>query len=207
VKSDEVLIRALAAGDLPPLDAFRCSTGTPWENTVEAQIRGPLPQRYLASPPRFDGRMLIGAGGEGNDLVIGAHHIEPTLEPDVGYTEVVAITPGTHSCVSRKAAAGSGDPISPKRSPAESAPPPGWTLTACPGFKVNFDSTLIRHPLRPNPIRRQQQSRDFEQPATAERATARPGPPLRLRLPTAAYRVDYSEAARGGTLERLFRRG
>jgi hypothetical protein len=56
VKSDEVLIRALAAGDLPPLDAFRCSTGTPWEDMVEAQIRGPLPQRYLAAPPRFDGR-------------------------------------------------------------------------------------------------------------------------------------------------------
>lgn len=92
MKSDEVLIRALAAGDLPPLDAFRCSTGTPWEDAVEAQIRGPLPQRYLASPPRFDGRMLIGAGGDGSVLVIGAHHIEPTLEPDVGYTEVVAVS-------------------------------------------------------------------------------------------------------------------
>lgn len=92
MKSDEVLIRALTAGDLPPLDAFRCSTGTPWEDAVEAQIRGPLPQRYLASPPRFDGRMLIGAGGNGNVLVIGAHHIEPTLEPDVGYTEVVAVS-------------------------------------------------------------------------------------------------------------------
>jgi hypothetical protein len=92
VKSDEVLIRALAAGDLPALDAFRCSTETPWEDTVEAQIRSPLPQRYLASPPRFDGRMLIGAGQDGEILVIGAHHIEPTLEPDVGYTEVVAVS-------------------------------------------------------------------------------------------------------------------
>jgi hypothetical protein len=92
VKSDEVLIRALAAGDLPLLEAFRCSTGTTWEDAVEAQIRGPLPQRYLASPPRFDGRMLIGADGDGNILVIGAHHIEPTLEPDVGYTEVVAVS-------------------------------------------------------------------------------------------------------------------
>lgn len=92
MKSDEVLIRALAAGDLPSLDAFRCSTGTPWEDAVEAQIRAPLPQRYLASPPRFDGRMLIGAGGDENVLVIGAHHIEPTLEPDVGYTEVVAVS-------------------------------------------------------------------------------------------------------------------
>ena len=92
MKSDEVLIRALTAGDLPLLDAFRCSTGTPWEDAVEAQTRGPLPRRYLASPPRFDGRMLIGAGRDGNALVIGAHHIEPTLEPDVGYTEVVAVS-------------------------------------------------------------------------------------------------------------------
>ncbi len=75
MKSDEVLIRALAAGDLPLLDAFRCSTGTPWEDAVEAQIRGPLPQRYLASLPRFDGRMLIGAGGDGNVLVIGAQQM------------------------------------------------------------------------------------------------------------------------------------
>ncbi len=92
MKSDEVLIRALAAGDLPLLDAFRCSTGAPWEDAVEAQTRGPLPRRYLASPPRFDGRMLIGAGPDGNVLVIGAHHIEPALEPDVGYTEVVAVS-------------------------------------------------------------------------------------------------------------------
>ena len=92
MKSDEVLIRALAAGDLPVLDAFRCSAGTPWEDTVEAQIRGPLPRRYLASPPRFDGRMLIGAGRDGNVLVVGTHHIEPTLESDVGYTEAVAVS-------------------------------------------------------------------------------------------------------------------
>ena len=35
---------------------------------------------------------LIGAGPDGNVLVIGAHHIEPALEPDVGYTEVVAVS-------------------------------------------------------------------------------------------------------------------
>lgn len=52
----------------------------------------PLPRRYLASPPRFDGRMLIGTGPGGNVLVVGAHHIEPALEPDVGYTEVVAVS-------------------------------------------------------------------------------------------------------------------
>jgi len=92
VKSGGVLIRALTAEDLPSLDSFRCSAGTPWEDAVEAQIRGPLPRRYLASPPRFDGRMLIGAGRGGDILVIGAHHIEPTLEPDVGYTEVVAVS-------------------------------------------------------------------------------------------------------------------
>lgn len=92
MKSDEVLIRALVAGDLPLLDAFRCSTGTTWEDAVEAQTRGPLPRRYLASPPRFDGRMLIGTNRAGDILAIGAHHIEPTLEPDVGYTEVVAVS-------------------------------------------------------------------------------------------------------------------
>jgi hypothetical protein len=92
VKSDEVLIRALAAADLPRLGDFRCSAGTPWEDAVEEQIRAPLPRRYLASPPRFDGRMLIGVGRDGDVLVIGAHHIEPTLEPDVGYTEVVAVS-------------------------------------------------------------------------------------------------------------------
>jgi hypothetical protein len=51
-----------------------------------------LPRRYLASPPRFDGRMLIGTDPSGDVLVVGAHHIEPTLEPDVGYTEVVAVS-------------------------------------------------------------------------------------------------------------------
>lgn len=92
MKPAEVRIRALAASDLESLAVFRCSAGEPWEATVEEQIRGPLPQRYLASPPRFDGRMLLGTGRGGHPLVVGAHHIEPTLEPDVGYTEVVAVS-------------------------------------------------------------------------------------------------------------------
>lgn len=92
MKADEVLIRGLTADDLSSLDALRCSAGTPWEDAVEAQIRGPLPRRYLASPPHFDGRMLIGTSRGGDVLVIGAHHIEPTFEPDVGYTEVVAVS-------------------------------------------------------------------------------------------------------------------
>lgn len=45
MKADEVLIRAITAGDLLPLDAFRCSAGASWEDAVEAQIRGPLPAR------------------------------------------------------------------------------------------------------------------------------------------------------------------
>lgn len=92
MKSGEVLIRALTADDLPSLGAFRCSAGTPWEDSVETQVRGPLPRRYLASPPRFDGKMLVGVDRGGDILVIDAHHIEPTLEPDVGYTEVVAVS-------------------------------------------------------------------------------------------------------------------
>lgn len=91
MKFDEVLIRALTAADLPALAAFRCTDGEPFEDVVEQQIRDPLPLRYLASPPRFDGRMLIGAGPDGQILVVGAHHIEPTLVPDVGYTEVIAV--------------------------------------------------------------------------------------------------------------------
>jgi hypothetical protein len=35
--------------------------------------------------------MLVGAGRDGGILVVGAHHIEPTLVPDVGYTEVIAV--------------------------------------------------------------------------------------------------------------------
>lgn len=92
MRPDEVLIRALKADDLPSLAAYRCSRGASWEEVVEGQIRGPLPRRYLASPPRFDGRMLIGIDPGKGILVVGAHHIEPTLEPDVGYTEVVAVS-------------------------------------------------------------------------------------------------------------------
>jgi hypothetical protein len=91
VRSDEVLIRALTAADLPVLGAFRCSDGEPFEDSVQEQIRDPLPLRYLASPPRFDGRMLLGTDADGRILVVGAHHIEPTLVPDVGYTEVIAV--------------------------------------------------------------------------------------------------------------------
>lgn len=36
--------------------------------------------------------MLIGARPDGRILVVGAHHIEPTFVPDVGYTEVIAVT-------------------------------------------------------------------------------------------------------------------
>jgi hypothetical protein len=92
VKADEVRLRALAEGDLGDLEVFACSAGEPWEDSVEAQVRGPLPRRYLGSPPRFDGRFLLGFGAEGELLVIGAHHVEPTLFPDVGYIEVVAVS-------------------------------------------------------------------------------------------------------------------
>lgn len=84
-------VRALAAADLEALGAFRCSTGVSWEEAVEQQVRGPLPRRYLASPPRFDGRMLLAYARDGAILAVGAHHIEPTLVPEVGYTEVVAV--------------------------------------------------------------------------------------------------------------------
>jgi hypothetical protein len=65
--------------------------GEPWENLVEEQIRGSLPLRYLDTPPYFDGRMLLGFGPGGDLLIVGAHHIEPSMVPDVGYTEVIAV--------------------------------------------------------------------------------------------------------------------
>jgi hypothetical protein len=92
VKAAEVRIGALVATDLGTLAAFRCSAGDPWEAMIEEQLRGPLPHRYLASPPRFDGRMLLGTDPDGELLVLGAHRIEPTLVPDVGYTEVIAVS-------------------------------------------------------------------------------------------------------------------
>lgn len=58
---------------------------------MQAQVRGPLPRRYLASPPMFDGRMILGLDDAARVLVVGAHHIEPTRLPDVGYTEVIAV--------------------------------------------------------------------------------------------------------------------
>lgn len=84
-------VRAVRAHDLEQLAGFRCSTGEPWEDLVETQIRGPLPRRYLAATPRWDGRMLVVHDEAGALLAVGAHHIEPTLVPDVGYTEVIAV--------------------------------------------------------------------------------------------------------------------
>lgn len=86
MKGEQLRVRAIRAGDLDRLAGFRCSTGEPWEELVETQIRGPLPRRYLAVPPRFDGRMLVVTGLGDALLAVGAHRIEPTLVPDVGYT-------------------------------------------------------------------------------------------------------------------------
>lgn len=90
MRLDEIRIRPVAVTDLADLADFRCSTGEAWQQEVEEQVQGPLARRYLMSPPRFDGRMLVGEATGGEILVVGAHHIEPTLEPDVGYVEVVA---------------------------------------------------------------------------------------------------------------------
>jgi hypothetical protein len=91
VKAADLQIRGLRPGDREPLGRFTCSTGEPWEDLVEEQIRDPLPLRYLDTPPHFDGRMLLGFGLAGDLLVVGAHHIEPSMVPDVGYTEVIAV--------------------------------------------------------------------------------------------------------------------
>lgn len=87
----DVRVRHVAPEDLEALSEFRCSDGALWEEVIEQQVHGPLPRRYLAVPPRFDGHLLIGHSGAGEIVVVGAHHIEPTLVPDVGYTEVIAV--------------------------------------------------------------------------------------------------------------------
>lgn len=92
MRFDEIRVRGLEPSDLKPLSTFRCSTGEQWEDAVELQVRGPLPRRYLELPPRFDGRMLLASDDNGELLVLGAHHISPTLLPDVGYTEVIAVS-------------------------------------------------------------------------------------------------------------------
>ncbi len=91
MKAADLQIRGLRLGDREALGRFTCSTGEPWEDLVEEQIRGPLPLRYLDTPPYFDGRMLLGFGPAGDLLVVGAHHVEPSMVPDVGYTEVIAV--------------------------------------------------------------------------------------------------------------------
>lgn len=91
MKAADLRIRGLERGDLQVLGRFVSSTGEAWEDIVEEQVRGPLPLRYLATPPYFDGRMLLGFGPDGDLLVVGAHHIEPSMVPDVGYTEVIAV--------------------------------------------------------------------------------------------------------------------
>jgi hypothetical protein len=91
VKAADLHIRGLQAGDREALGHFTCSTGEPREDVVEEQVRGPLPLRYLDTPPYFDGRMLLVFAPASRLLVVGAHHIEPSMVPDIGYTEVIAV--------------------------------------------------------------------------------------------------------------------
>ena len=91
MRADDLTVRAATQADRELLAAFSCSTGEPWEDLVEQQVRGPLISRYLATPPYFDGRLLLGLDRGGALLVVGGHHIEPSLIPDVGYTEVIAV--------------------------------------------------------------------------------------------------------------------
>lgn len=95
MRADELRVRPLVAEDTALLATFVCSSGEPWEDEVQGQLCGPLPRRYLASPPYFDGRMLLGFDTAGELVAVGAHHVAPRLTPDVGYTEVVAV--GLHA--------------------------------------------------------------------------------------------------------------
>lgn len=87
----DLQIRGLRSADVAVLKTFACSTGEPWEDVLEQQIQGSLSSRYLSTPPYFDGHMLLGFASDTRLVVVGAHHIEPGLSPDVGYTEVVAV--------------------------------------------------------------------------------------------------------------------
>jgi hypothetical protein len=91
VNAADLQMRGLRSADVAALKAFTCSTGEPWEDVVEQQIQGPLSSRYLATPPYFDGHMVLGFASDDRLVVVGAHHIEPGLSPDVGYTEVIAV--------------------------------------------------------------------------------------------------------------------
>lgn len=91
MRADELTVRAATNADRELLAAFSCSGGDPWEQVIEEQVRGPLISRYLSAPPYFDGRLLLGMDPAGSLLVVGAHRTEPSLVPDVGYTEVVAV--------------------------------------------------------------------------------------------------------------------
>lgn len=71
MKARDLTVRAATDDDRELLRAFRCSGGQPWEDHVEDQVRGPLTGRYLASPPMFAGRLLLGLDGEGTLLAIG----------------------------------------------------------------------------------------------------------------------------------------
>jgi hypothetical protein len=91
VKAGALGVRAAVEDDRALLKQFRCTTGDPWEHVVDEQIRGPLAARYLAAPPVFDGRLLLGFDASESLVVVGAHRIEPAFAQDVGYTEVVAV--------------------------------------------------------------------------------------------------------------------
>ena len=89
--ADDLVVRSVADDDRALLRSFECSTGTRWEDDVQTQVREHLASRYLSTPPYFDGRMLFALDGDGRLIVVGAHHIEPGLSPDIGYTEVLAV--------------------------------------------------------------------------------------------------------------------
>jgi hypothetical protein len=109
VRAQDLTVRAATTDDRETLRRFRCSGGPPWEDEVEDQVRGPLAGRYLASPPAFDGRLLMGRNHSGTLLVVGAHRIEPMFAQDVGYTEVIAVAQEARGTLVRMA---SGDNIS-----------------------------------------------------------------------------------------------
>lgn len=104
MKARDLTVRAATTDDRETLRGFRCSGGQPWEDQVQDQVQGPLGGRYLACPPMFDGRLLLGFDTKGTLLIVGAHRIEPMFAQDVGYTEVIAVAYDARGTLVRMAA-------------------------------------------------------------------------------------------------------
>lgn len=91
---DDLEVRVLQRADLKALKKFSCSLGLPPEQEVEAQVRGPLPLRYLGVPDaEHDPRMIVCFDPDKEILAVGAHHVEAMPVRKRDSEEVIDIRP------------------------------------------------------------------------------------------------------------------